>query len=367
MTLFLRHSMRRCAIGALLLGATAVGCHDGADRDEGAASAAAVVNAGTLVVTAQAFTEFVSAIGTVAPRAGHMATLSAPAPARVASVLVTAGQPVSRGQVLVVLDRSTFEAALGSAQAAVAAASRNYERSERLADEGIVPRKDAEAAAAELARARADLASAQRDASLATLRAPISGVVTRMNATIGAAADPSQPLVEIADPSALDILLTVTPSDAARVRAGANVNLSAGQSASGEPLGVGTVVDVGGTVDSATRGVTVRVQAPTTRRPLRIGETIYGQIAVSTKANAIVVPVEALVPEGNAVHVYVVDRNDVAHVREVTVGGRTDRSAEITAGLQPGERIVTYGAYGMLDSARVAPLQPGASPDTARP
>jgi membrane fusion protein (multidrug efflux system) len=353
-------------LAVLLIGAAAAGCHGGGD-DEGDAAPAAVVSAKTVVVTPQAFTEYVSAIGTVAPRAGHVATLSAPAPARVASVLVTSGQPVSRGQALVVLDRSTFEATLNSAQATVAAAARNAERSERLADEGIVPRKDAEAAAADLARARADLATAQRDAALATLRAPIGGVVTRMNATIGAAADPSQVLVEIADPSALDILLTVTPSDAGRVRPGAKVNLSAGQGASGESLGIGTVADVGGTVDSASRGVTVRVQAPTTRRPLRIGETIYGQIAVSTKANAIVVPVEALVPEGQAVHVYVVDRNDIAHAREVTVGGRTDRAAEITAGLAPGERIVTYGAYGMQDSARVAALRAGATPDSTHP
>ena len=362
---FARHNATRRVLAAVLLGAILAGCRGGGD--EGDAAAAAVVSAKTVVVAAQPFTEYVSALGTVAPRAGHVATLSAPAPARVASVIVTSGQPVSRGQTLVVLDRATFEAALGSAQAAVAAASRNYERSERLANEGIVPRKDAEAAAADLARARADLSTAQRDASLATLRSPIGGVVTRMNATIGAAADPSQPLVEIADPSALDILLTVTPSDAARVRPGAKVNLSAGENASGEPLGVGTVVDVGGTVDSATRGVTVRVQAPTTRRPLRIGETIVGRIAVATKANAIVVPLEALVPDGTTVRVYVVDRNDVAHAREVTVGGRTDRTAEITAGLQPGERIVTYGAYGMQDSARVAPLRSGSAPDSARP
>lgn len=363
---FVNQPAVRRVVAALLSAAAAAGCR-GEGGAEGDAAPAAVVSARTLVVAPQTFTEYVSAIGTIAPRAGHVATLSAPAPARIASVLVTTGQPVSRGQTLVVLDRSTFEAALSSAQAAVAAASRNYERSQRLADEGIVPRKDAEAAAADLARARSDLATAQRDASLATLRTPIGGVVTRMNATIGAAADPSQPLVQIADPSALDILLTVTPTDAGRVRPGAKVNLSAGQSASGEPLGVGAVADVGGTVDSATRGVTVRVQAPTTRRPLRIGETIYGQIAVSTKANAIVVPLEALVPEGQAVHVYVVDRNDIAHAREVTVGGRTDKAAEITAGLQPGERIVTYGAYGMQDSARVAPLQAGAAADSARP
>jgi RND family efflux transporter MFP subunit len=365
MTPFLHYPIVRRVLATLLVGAAAAGCRGGGDESD--AEPAAVVSARTLVVTPQPFTEYVSAIGTVAPRAGHVATLSAPAPARIASVLVTSGQPVSRGQTLVVLDRSTFEAALSSAQAAAEAASRNYERSERLANEGIVPRKDAEAAAADVAHARADLATAQRDASLATLRAPIGGVVTRMNATIGAAADPSQPLVEIADPSALDILLTVTPSDAGRVRPGAKVNLSAGQGASGEPLGIGSVADVGGTVDSATRGVTVRVQAPTTRRPLRIGETIYGQIAVSTKANAIVVPVEALVAEGQAVHVYVVDRNDIAHAREVTVSGRTDKAAAITAGLQPGERVVTYGAYGMQDSARVAPLQAGATPDSARP
>ena len=367
MTRLPRCNRRRRAVATLLLGVAAVGCHGDAGNDASDATSAAVVGAKTIVVTEQSFTEYVSAIGTVAPRAGHVATLSAPAPARIASVLVTSGQPVSRGQTLVVLDRSTFEAALSSAEAAVAAASRSYERSERLANEGIVPRKDAEAAAADLARARADLATAQRDASLATLRAPIGGVVTRMSATIGAAADPSQPLVEIADPSALDILLTVTPSDAGRVRPGAKVNLSAGQSASGEPLGIGTVVDVGGTVDSATRGVTVRVQAPTTRRPLRIGETVFGQIAISTKANAITVPVEALVPEGDAIHVYVVDGNNVAHARAVTVGGRTDMAAEIVAGLQPGERIVTYGAYGMQDSARVAPLSATATPDSARP
>src|SRR5262249_50286865 len=158
------------------------------------------------------------------------------------------------------------------------------------------PRKDAEAAAAEMARAHSDVVAAQRAAALSVIKAPLSGVVTKMNAALGAAADASQILVEVADPTTLDVLLNASPTDAGRVRPGAKVSLSAGASAGGEPLGIGSVVDVAVTVDSATRAVAIRVRAPTTRRPLRIGETVFGDIAVGTRAAAIVIPNEALVP-----------------------------------------------------------------------
>src|SRR5438046_367039 len=114
--------------------------------------------------------------------------------------------------------------------------------------------------------------------AIGTLSAPIAGVVTKLNAPLGASVDATQPIVEVADLSALDIIFNVSPTDAARIAPGASVTLSAGESAKGEPLGVGRIIDVGGTVDSATRSVAVRAQAPPTARPLRIGETIFGQI-----------------------------------------------------------------------------------------
>jgi membrane fusion protein (multidrug efflux system) len=314
----------------------------------------------TVVVTAQPFTETLASIGTVVGRSGHVATLSAPAAGRVGQVLVTTGQTVQTGQVLVDLDQTPFLATLQAAEAALAAAQRSADRQQRLAQEGIVARKDAELAVAELAKAKADEVAARRAEQLSTIRSPISGVITRMSATLGASVDPAQPLVEITDPRALDILMSVTPTDAARVRPGARTTLSAGQSASGEPLGVGSVVDISGIVDSTTRSVAVRVQAPTTRRPLRVGETIFGAIAVSTKPAAIVIPAEALVPDGDKFKVFVVDANGVAHEREVEVGGKTSTMVEITDGLKVGERIVSYGAYGMQDSAKVVPITPAA-------
>jgi membrane fusion protein (multidrug efflux system) len=265
------------------------------------------------------------------------------------------------------MDQAAFQSSLESAQAALAAAQTANERQQRLAQQGIIPRKDAEQAAADLAKARADAVAASRTQQLSIIKSPINGVVTRMSATIGAPVDPAQPIVEISDPSALDILLSVTPTDAGRIHPGAKVTLSAGQSAGGEALGVGSVVDVAAAVDTTTRSVAVRVQAPTTRRPLRIGETIFGAVVVGSKPNAIVVPLEALVPEGDQFKVFVVDSSSIANEREVKVGARTSTSAEITDGLKAGERIVTVGAYGVEDGTKIlAPKDTAtAAPDSA--
>lgn len=353
----------RMLIAATIVAGT-IGC---GGKDDGESEPAPIVAAATVVVTPQAFTETFDAIGTVVARAGHIATLSAPAAGRVGQVLVATGQAVRQGETLVALDQAPFESALQAAESAVAAADRERERQQRLASEGIVPRKDAEAAAADAAAKRADLVNAQRMVALSVLRSPIGGVVTKMNATLGASVDASQPLVEVADPSALDILLNATPTDAGRTRRGTKVTLSAGGSAAGEELGVGTVVDIAATIDSAQRGVALRVQAPTTRRPLKIGEMVFGAVVVATHPAAIVIPNDALVPDGEKFKVFVVDAQGIAHEREVTVGGKSERGTEITEGLAAGERIVTQGAYAVSDSAKVQPLTPSSPAPVAAP
>ncbi|HMC57486.1 MAG TPA: efflux RND transporter periplasmic adaptor subunit [Gemmatimonadaceae bacterium] len=328
----------------------------GCSRDSGEdAAVQAVVNVRTAVVTKQAFTETIGALGVVSARPGHMASLTSPGAARIARVMVAPGQHVAAGTTLVELDQTSFVATSRTAAAALAAAQRAYDRTKRLVDEGITPAKDLEAAEAELERAKGDASNARRQQELSTIASPIGGVVTRVNAVVGATIDPATVLVEVADPSALDLLFTVTPTQAGQVRTGEKVQVSAGQNAAGEPLGVATIVDVGGIVDTASRGVTIRAQAPTTRRPLRIGETVFGVIQSLARVDAIVIPVEALVPDGEGFKVFVVNASNMAHAREVEVGGRTDRLAEITQGLAAGERIVTYGAYGIEDSAKVAP------------
>jgi RND family efflux transporter MFP subunit len=362
-----RAAARHCAASLILPLALAGGCKakGGGESDT---EAKPVVAAQTIVVTPQPFTETLGAIGSVTPRPGHVASLSAPMSGRVAAVDVAVGKTVQPGEVLIELEQQGFEATRQSADAALAAAEEAAARQERLAKEGIVPRKDVETARADVARARADAMAARRAEQLSTIRSPIAGVVTRLSTTLGASVDPSLPLVEVSDPLASDILLSVTPTDAARVRTGMRVALTAGQAVGGEPLGSGEVTEVAGAVDTTTRSVEIRVRPSAARRALRIGETVFGSIAIVTRPRSIVVPSDAVVPDGETFKVFVVDSAGIAHEHEVKIGGRSAAGVEILEGVSAGDRVVTFGAYGVEDSAKVVPLNAGkssAKPDTA--
>ncbi len=326
----------------------------------GDAAAAAIVDADTAAARTQAFPQVVQAIGVVVPHPGRFAALAAPAPTRVAQIFVAAGQRVREGDPLVELERAPFDAAARSAAAGLANAQRAYDRAVRLVQAGILAEKDSEQAAADLAQAQVAAVTAQRAQQLATLRAPLSGVVTSMTAVLGASVDPSAPLVEVADPSALDVVFNVSPAEAASVREGDSAIVSTsggrGTSASGagsEVLGQGRVLSVGATVDSTSRAVAVRARIARPIRPLRIGESVYGRIVTALHPRAVAVPLDALVPDGEGYRVFVVDSAGIAHARTVTVGARTEALAEIVSGLAAGETVVTRGAYGVEDGARI--------------
>lgn len=349
--------IRRATVtmGLLLL---ATACARDADDAGKSGKAESAVQATVEPVRQETFHELVDALGTVSPRSGHVAVLAAPAPTRVTRVFVVAGAEVSAGDPLVEFEQASFVAAAVSAEAALASAERAAARVQRLADAGVLPRKEAEVAAADLAVARLNAVNARRARELSTLRAPIAGTVTRMSAVLGANADPTQPLVEVADRNALDVVLTASPADAARVHAGQSVQLFPGSGEAGTPLALGRVSGVASMVDSATGGVAVRVAVTSTNRLLRIAEAVSGRIAVADHLRAVVVPLDALVPVGEGFKVFVVDGASIAHVREVQLGGRSARGAWVTAGLKAGDRVVTKGAFGMDDSTKVVTGKP---------
>ncbi len=339
---------------SIILLLAALACH----KDDEGVAAASAVGVRTAVAQARAFPEIVSAIGTVTPRPGRFADLSAPAATRVSRVEAVPGQRVAAGAVLVEFERAPFDAAAHSADAALSAAQATWDRAVRLAQAGVLPRKDVDQAASELAQAQSAVVIARRSLELATLRAPIAGVVTRMDAVLGQPVEANQALVQVVDESALDIVFAVSADAASRVHPGAAVRITAGEDARGDSLGSGSVTSVGASVDPVSRAVLVRARIVRPSRPLRVGETVMGRITVGVHANAVTIPVDALVPAGEGFKVFVVDSSGLARAREVTVGGRADSLVEVRLGLAAGETVVTYGAYGLEDSVRVVRAGP---------
>jgi RND family efflux transporter MFP subunit len=345
-------------VAAVLLLAACRGGRQASATADTPPSEQTVGGVGTAVATKQSFPQVVSAIGTVTARPGHFAELSAPAPTRVARIFVAPGQRVAEGDSLVEFERAPFDAAARSAETALSSAERAYARAVRLVQAGILPQKDSDQAAADQAQAQVAAVTARRAQQLATLRAPLAGVVTRMTAVLGASVDASQPLVEVADVSALDAVFNVSPAQAAQIRGGDSMHLTAGQGEGGEVVGQGSVTAVGAAVDSTSRAVAVRARIGRPTRPLRIGESVFGRMVTAVHAGAVTVPVAALVPSGDGFQVFVVDSGAIAHVRAVTVGARSESFAEILAGLTAGETVVTTGAYGIEDGTKIVRTAP---------
>ena len=322
-----------------------------------AAPAVATVAATVATVATERFAGVIDAIGVVTVRPGHLASLGAPGSARVSAVRVSVGDRVRAGAVLVELEPAPFNAAVQGANAALLAATTARERAQRLVDAGIAPRKDLDLATSELAQATSLAATARRMRTLATLRSPIEGVVTRLTATLGSNVDGTAALVEVADPRFIDIVLNVSAAEAAQVTIGAPVTLTSGAAEGADTLGTGVVTTIAGAIDSVSRTVAVRVGAPKTVRALRIGESVNGRITLEQRVDAVLVPSAAVVPDGDEYRVYVVDSAGVAHARTVEVGARRDGRIEITSGLKAAERIVTDGAYQVDDGVHIVAKQ----------
>jgi RND family efflux transporter MFP subunit len=342
---------------AVLLAASALvaaGCgKGGGDAGDEAAADSAVVTAELAVAQVRSFPVTVGALGVVQAAPGHVAALAAPAPSRVLRIRVSGGQRVVPGQVLVELDPTSWAADARKAEVQRVAAQREYDRASRLADAGILPRKDAETAAAALADANAALVQARHVAAQAVLRSPIAGVVSRLDARLNGPADPAQTLVEVVDPSGLEVHLSLPPAQASGVRPGMAVQVAAGRDATGAPLGSGTVTGVGAAIDTTSGSVDVRASVPRTAGALFVGQDVYGSIEVARHPAAVSVPPEALVPAGAGLQVFVVDAKGVAHATPVTVGARHAGAVEIASGLRGGETVVAKGAYAVQDGARV--------------
>jgi membrane fusion protein (multidrug efflux system) len=341
---------------ALLLAAcSSSGTAKGKDDAAPGVTPAASVVAGMATVTSESFSGAIDAIGVVAVRPGHIASLGAPGAARVSAVRVAVGDRVGAGTVLVELDPAPFDAAVQGAAAALLAATRNHERAQRLVDAGIAPRKDLDLATSDLAQAIAASATTLRLRTLATLRSPIAGVVTRLAATLGASVDGTASLVDVADPRAVDIVLNVSAGEAAAIARGAAVSLTSGSADGGDSLGTGVVSTIGAAIDTATRTFAVRVAVSKTARALRIGESVNGRIALETHTAAILVPANAVVPDGDDFRVFVVDEANVAHAQAVTIGARQNGRVEILSGLKVGQKVVTDGAYQVDDGVHIVP------------
>ena len=189
------------------------------------------------------------------------------------------------------------------------------------------------------------LAGPQDVVTTMPVRAPLAGVVTRRAANVGLNIDPSTPLFTIVDLSTVWIIADLFERDFARVRVGSPATITAAPYPGLALRGRVSYIDP--QVQQETRTAQLRVEAPNAGGQLRFGMYVDVELGETAEQSGVFVPKAALQIVGSDSVVYVADQAQPGRFieRKVEVGHASGDRVLIVAGLQPGESVVTDGAF----------------------
>jgi membrane fusion protein, multidrug efflux system len=144
----------------------------------------------------------------------------------VEEVLVTEGDRVKEGTVLAHIEEADYRIDLQSAQATWTLASAEYKRIKAMREKGIAPQAELENRKAQLQTAQAALDEAQLNLSRCIIKAPMSGIIRRLDAKIGLLLAVADPVAEILQIDRVKAVVGIPESDVAAVRGLDTINLT---------------------------------------------------------------------------------------------------------------------------------------------
>ena len=307
----------------------------------------------------------VSATGEL--RARFQVNLQAQVMGVVNRLLVEEGDWVDRGDLLLELDRKSYEAQMVSARSQHTQARLSHARIDSLHVRGLVSDEQFEASAAgtEMARALYDEALDRYEKTL--IRAPISGTIVKVNVEegetviVGTMNSPGTVIMVLADMSKMQALVQVDETDVVSLELGQAVELEV--DALPDTTFAGRVTRIGymptQSVLSDVEGTDfeVEVTLDSSVPALRPGMTAGALITTAAVDSVLVIPVQAMgrrEVDGEEKETVFVVEDGRAVLRAIETGASSDTEVEVTAGLTQGDRVVTgpYKALAKLKEGR---------------
>jgi len=339
-----------------------------------------------------------------APVAGKLARVTLRAGDRVEAGMVVARlvatdapllDPRSRAQAVARLAaaaaaQAQAEASVERARVASAQAASELTRSKALAEKSAIAAQALERADADAASRKKELASAEFAARVAAfereqaraalgrgagasteaweLRAPVAGQVLKIHHEDEGPVAPGTPIVEIADVSALEIVVDVLTSDAVRIppRARATIDQWGGDRPLEarvrlvEPAAFTKVSALG--VEEQRVNVILDLDGPAaTTAALRDGFRVEAHIVVWEAPSVVKAPLTALFRQGEGWATYVA-RDGRARLVALEVGHRGEREVEVQRGVTEGERVLVRPGDAIRENVRISESQPQPKP-----
>ena len=272
-------------------------------------------------------------------------------PGRVSQVVVQEGQKVSKGQLLAVVDATTYQNAFDIANAGLEQVKDNYRRLKSLYDKGSLPERDYIAVKVAVAQANANKNLAAKNLSDTKLYAPFSGIITSKMTDMGATVAPGVPAFTIMKTDQVYAKAAIIESEISKLGIGRSAIV---EIPSLNESFTGTVAIVNPSADALTRTFNVKVRLNNSENKLLPGMISNITIKTGTDIGAITVPTESIVRDADDIlYVYVVEDKRAIRKR-ISVGGFKGNEVLVTKGLSIGDKVVVMGQRDIRDGQTVS-------------
>jgi len=282
------------------------------------------------------------------------------------------GQDVRQGQLLFQLDRRPFEAdlekALGTLRHDEATATQSELQAKRyteLEQQGVISKEQADQFRAQ---AKADASAVYADKAAvdaARVQLAYTDIAAPINARTGAVmihkgnlvkANDTPYLVQLNQVAPIYVTFSIPETDLAEVRqfaASHQLKVMATPKGQNTTPAVGELTFIDNGVDTTTG--TVKLKATFTNKDRRLwpGEFADVVLDLSTRKNAILVPTKAVQSGQQGDYVYVVTPQNTAESRNVQPSGTFQNMTIVSAGVQPGEKVITEGLLRVAPNSKV--------------
>ena len=316
--------------------------------DKSTAGAAPAVVVEAVSASTASMPQMITAVGSL--RSDESVTLRPEVAGRVVAIGFEEGRPVAKNAMLVRLDAAVNAAEVQQAKANLTLAKSKYERAIDLQKQGFISGQARDEAENNLKVAEAAEALAAARLAKTEIRAPFSGIIGLRSVSIGDYVKEGQDMVNLESIDPLKVDFRVPEIYLKQVQVGQT--LEVGLDALPGKTYQGKVTAINPLVDAAGRAIVIRAIVRNPDTALRPGMFARVKLLTREAQDALVLPEQALVPQGEDQYVFrVVDGKALR--TKVEVGQRRDSRVEILKGVAPGDTIVTAGQLKLRDGMPV--------------
>lgn len=272
------------------------------------------------------------------------------------NIYVDEGEFVKKGQLMFQIMPLIYNAELQKAQAEVNFVEIEYQNTKQLSEKNVVSPNELALAKAKLDKAKAEVVLAQTHLQFTEIRAPFDGIMDHFHVRLGSLVNEGDLLTTLSDNSEMWVYFNVPEAEYLNYKMhSTEENLSkvnllmANNQLFNYP---GTVKTIEADFNNETGNIAFRATFPNPEGLLRHGETGNIEMTVPIK-NAIIIPQKATYEILEKRYVFVVDKNNVVHSREITIASEMPDLYIIKSGLNENDKILLEGIRKVSDNEKI--------------